>query len=189
MMQNKLFLLIFAFFFTISIAKADSSKDKYINLDKFSGFWFEIARAENYAQKKCNYSALNYKYLTDTELEITNLCITFDDIKKKITNHASLINKNETNRTFYIEYTPFMGFIKPFSKGNFHIFYVNDDYTIAIVGTPDKSNFWILSRELLEDEEVKKAISLARSLGLNLSNLVFDDFSVEKKDEIIKLFN
>lgn len=189
MMQSKFLLILLALIFSFSIAKAEYQKDKSIDLDKFSGIWLEMVRTPNYLQKKCNYSSVNYQFSYDNELEITNLCITFNNTKKKKVFHSSLINKNETNRTFYIEYTGIMGFIKPFSKGNFHIFYVNDDYTIAIVGHPDKSEFWILSRELLYDQEIKNTIIIAKSYGLDTKKLIFDDFSPEIKSDIIELFD
>ena len=191
MMQNNflLILLTLIFSFGFGIAKAEKQEEKSIDLNKFSGIWLEMVRSPNYSQKKCNYSAVNYQFSSDNELEITNLCITLKNANKKTSFHASLVNKNQNNKTFYIEYTGLMGFAKPFSKGNFHIFYVNDNYTITIVGNPDKSQFWILSRELLNDQEIKDTITIAESYDLDTSKLLFDDFSAEIKSDIIKLFD
>ncbi len=190
MMQNKFLLIFIIANILISPIKANEIDiEKSIDLNKFSGLWLEIARPSNFSQKNCNYSAVNYEFTNEKELKMTNLCISKNNIRKKKSFNTSLIENNKDNRTLYVEYGGLTDLLKPLYDGNLYIFYVNDDYTLSIIGNPDKSHFWILSRNILSNKETKNMLVLAKSYGLNTDKLFLNNLKPKIIKEINELLN
>ena len=116
-----------------------------VDLQKYTGTWYEIERNDNYFQRKCTRNAeATYTLLDDGYIRIQNSCMTKRG-KRSITGYAwSVSDNNRHLKVHFFNYIPrkFLSYI-PFA-GNYHIYYVSSNYRVAIVVSNNK--YWILSR-------------------------------------------
>ena len=117
----------------------------YVDLERYMGTWYEIARIPNWFQRKCtgNVSA-KYTLNADGTVEVVNSCL----VEKGYTNTARGIAKvedPETNAKLKVSFFSFLG-INLF-WGNYWILYLDDDYQNAVIGEPMRKYGWILSRK------------------------------------------
>ena len=64
-------------------------------------------------------------------------------------------------------------FIWPFTL-DYWVIDLEEDYNYAVIGEPDKENFWILSREpIMKRNLLTKIIEKTKLKGYDLSNLIF----------------
>ncbi|MDR2007735.1 MAG: lipocalin family protein [Alphaproteobacteria bacterium] len=175
-----------------SSLQAEEINISTIDLQKLHGMWLEIARTPNFLQRSCDYSAMNFDVSDNEEILITKLCIAATGNLRKQELHASLANnrkqRNAGKQMLFVEYTGVMRFFRPFTRGNLMIFYVNDDYTQAIIGSPDKSSFWLLSRDLLSLEQTQDLLNIAADFGLVNNKLIFNNFDEDSRDKVFSLF-
>jgi len=116
-----------------------------VNLEKYTGLWYEIARIPNRFQKQClRNTTAEYSLREDGKINVTNRCLKengeIDEIKgiAKITDPA-------TNAKLKVSFVRFLG-ISLF-WGDYWIIGLAEDYQWAIVGTPSRKYGWILARE------------------------------------------
>lgn len=138
----------------------------YVDLERYMGTWYEIARIPNWFQRKCigNVSA-KYTLNADGTVEVENSCL----VKKGYTNMARGIAKvedPETNAKLKVSFVSFLG-INLF-WGNYWILYIDDDYQNAVIGEPKRKYGWILSRKKkLSDDELEPIYKTLRENGYN----------------------
>lgn len=111
----------------------------YVDLKKYTGTWFEIARYPNRFQKKCigNVQA-TYTLRSDNKISVLNQCLD-ESGKTKIANGKAVVADSVTNSKLKVT------FFWPF-YGNYWILDLDQTYTYAVVGEPDRKYLWILSR-------------------------------------------
>lgn len=156
-----------------------------INLTKYMGNWYEIARLPVYYQKDCIRSMATYSLNADNTINITNQCVTPSGT-------ISVNGKGKSLGTIYAKYGDDLLIPGIFNVqfdnqsnnqldtnvANYNILLVNDDYTYALVGTLDRQGLWILSRTLTIDQETyDKFINYANNLGYDTKNLIFDNWN------------
>lgn len=138
----------------------------YVDLDRYMGTWYEIARIPNRFQRKCigNVSA-KYTLNDDGTVEVINSCLE----EKGNTNTARGIAKvedPETNAKLKVSFFNFLG-INLF-WGNYWILYLDDDYQNAVVGEPTRKYGWILSRKKeLSASELEPIYKTLKENGYN----------------------
>ncbi|MDR0484636.1 MAG: lipocalin family protein [Alphaproteobacteria bacterium] len=196
MMQNKLkkisILAILLMCFSWQI-KAEEITIPVIDINRLSGTWLEVARTPNFLQRSCDYAAINYRVSEEENILITKLCFTNRGVVQKRELAASVVRdkkrqSNKGKQLLFVEYTGIMRFFTPFSRANLMIFYVNKDYTETIIGNPDKSSFWILTRDIASVEQKQKLLEIAESFGLKNNNLIFNNFDKDSRDKIFAIF-
>lgn len=111
----------------------------YVDLKKYTGTWFEIARYPNRFQKKCigNVQA-TYTLRSNSKISVLNQCLE-ESGKTKIANGKAVVTDSVTNSKLKVT------FFWPF-YGNYWILDLDQNYTYAVVGEPDRKYLWILSR-------------------------------------------
>jgi len=71
-------------------------------------------------------------------------------------------------------------FFWPF-RGDYYVMNVTQDYEYALIGTPDRSYLWILSRTPSLSESIKsKYLSQAQSEGFEVSELMWVEHNCEQ---------
>lgn len=118
-----------------------------VDLSRYVGRWYEIARLPNRFEKKCADSVTaDYALRTDGKIEVINRCrkangeFTTSKGKAKITDKA-------TNAKLKVT------FFWPF-YGNYWILDLGSNYEYAVVGDPSRKYLWILSRTPQLDETI-----------------------------------
>ena len=115
-----------------------------VDLQRYQGKWYEIARLPNRFQKDCKASTATYGLLASGRVSVLNECITESGKRKTITGSASVIDET-TNAKLEVVFDNW--FFRLFSwliKGKYWILYLDPEYQTVIVGTPDRKYLKIL---------------------------------------------
>ena len=138
---------------------------KSVDLQKYLGRWYEIARYEQGFQKGCEGVAADYSLGTDGSIKVLNRCRKPGGQFSEARGRAKVVD-GETKAKLKVS------FFGPF-YGDYWILDHADDYTWSIVGEPSGRYLWILNREATPTEaEVLILIDHARELGYDTSMLL-----------------
>ena len=138
---------------------------KPIDLNKYSGSWYEIASFPNSFQKNCICTKAFYKP-QDKYIEVINTCYK-NGINNKINKAKgkAFVVPNSGNSKLKVQ------FFWPF-KGDYWIIHVSKDYQTAIVGDPYRRYLWILSRtKSISEKSFQKLIKIASDQGYDITKL------------------
>ncbi len=139
----------------------------YVDLARYAGKWYEVARLPNRFQRDCaSDTSATYTLRPDGKITVLNQCRQADGLMKSARGTARLASSKEPNTKLRVT------FFWPF-YGNYWIIDLEPDYRWAVVGEPDRKYFWILSREPQLDEALyNQIVERARSQGYDLSPLL-----------------
>ena len=144
-----------------------------VDLNRYGGQWFEIARYPNKFQNKCAGDVTaTYVSRPDGSIDVINRC---RDRNGKMTEAKGLarIEDSNTRSKLKVRFAPaFLTFL-PFVWADYWIIGLGDQYDWAVVGTPDRKYLWILGRTAaMSDETYGRALDAARASGFDTSRLV-----------------
>lgn len=127
----------------------------FVDLDRYVGLWYEIARYHHRFQEGCIGSKATYTLRDDGKITVVNECHdrSFSGKLRSVKGKAWVVDK-ETNARLKVS------FFWPFA-GDYWIIDLGKDYEYAVVGHPSRKYLWILSRTPEMDEKAYEAI-LAR---------------------------
>ena len=132
-----------------------------VDLNKYAGQWYEIAKIPNSFQDQCAYgTTAEYKLIEDGEIQVINKCYTKED-EPDIAEGLAKVADKKTNSKLEVSFFSILGF-RPF-WGDYWIIGLDDNYQWAIVGSPNRKYGWILSRTpSLPDEIMNKIFSILK---------------------------
>ncbi len=147
-MKNILFMLLFS---SILVAQQNPPTTvKYVDLKKYVGLWYEVAKIPNSFQDHCiKGTTAKYTLTKDGDIEVVNSCIDEDGEVDDADGVARIIDK-KTNAKLEVSFVSFLGW-RPF-WGDYWVIGLDEDYKWAIVGTPSRKYGWVLSRTPKLDE-------------------------------------
>jgi apolipoprotein D and lipocalin family protein len=124
----------------------------FVDLGRYVGQWYEIARYHHRFQEGCVGSRATYTLRDDGKIGVINECYdkSFSGKLRSVNGKAWVVDK-ETNARLKVS------FFWPFA-GDYWIIDLGRNYEYAVVGHPNRKYLWILSRTPDMDEEVYQAI-------------------------------
>ncbi|MBR4598048.1 MAG: lipocalin family protein [Opitutales bacterium] len=166
------FLLFFACFAAFLYAcrsfspKVETAKN--VDINKYMGTWFEIARLETPFQRGKFNSKAEYKLSGDGSVSILNSAEDKDGRKSFASARAYAPDSDDFSKLR-------VSFFRPFYTDYF-ILEIDPDYQWALVGGGGgKKYLWILSRTPeLDDATLNKIITLAQSRGYDTTKLLYN---------------
>lgn len=137
----------------------------FVDLNKYSEKWYEIATYPQRFQKGCNCTTAEYTMTDKGYVIVENRC-NKDSINGKVSyiKGKAFVEKDSGNSKFKVQ------FFWPF-KGKYWIIDLADDYSYAVVSHPNRKYLWILSRTPQMSEKTYEAI---------LSRLTNNKFDITK---------
>ena len=137
-----------------------------VELNRYLGTWYEIARYDQYFERGCSNISATYSLKDDGNIQVLNRC----------TKDGKL---NQANGVAYAVDESFsklkVSFFRPF-YGDYQILMLGEDYSYAVIGEPSREYFWILSRTKVLNEEMKQMIlQKMPSLGYDESQLIWPE--------------
>jgi apolipoprotein D and lipocalin family protein len=146
-------------------AESPPDTESQVDLERYAGLWYEIARYPNGFEDKDAYTCVGvtaeYALRTDGRIDVTNTC-------RKDTLDGPVEVANGVARTT----TPSNARLKvkfapqwvPFAEGDYWI--LATDYRTALVADPEGKYLWILAREPEIDEATRsRLVGLAQDRG------------------------
>jgi len=122
-----------------------------VDLSRYLGRWYEIARLPNSFQKACLKSRADYSLRDDGDITVLNSCEDKQDGSLRQSKGRAWVVDPVTNARLKVS------FFWPF-RGDYWIIELGADYEYAVVGTPNRRYFWILSRTQTMDSILYEAI-------------------------------
>ena len=125
-----------------------------VDLDRYAGLWYEIARLPNRFQNDCACCVTaTYTRREGGRLTVVNGCRTADGKSKAVEGEAKLATEGGPTSTLKVRFAPrFLSFIGAV-WGDYWVLDLPEDYSHALVGSPDRKYLWVLSRESTMTEE------------------------------------
>lgn len=170
--MNKTLNIFLTLFITLFFVSCSTKYDynlktvQNVDLNRYIGSWYEIARFEHYFQKDCKNVKANYTLRDDGKIDVLNSCTKISTNKYK---QASAIaySVNSSNSKLKVS------FFRPF-YADYWILDLDEDYKYAIIGTPSKEYLWIISREkTMDDKLLNSLLEKIENLGFDRSKLIF----------------
>jgi len=145
-----------------------------VDLTRYAGTWFEIARIPNKFQKECaGEVSATYTVLDKGELRVLNQCRKKSGDVKQAEGLARPSGKDQPNTKLKVRFASSGLSFLPFVWGDYWIIDLAPDYTYAVIGEPDRKNLWILSRYAkMDDETYRKILDKVASQGYDTSKIV-----------------
>ena len=135
-----------------------------VDLNRYTGKWYEIARLPNSFEKGLVCCTAEYSLRPDGKISVTNQGYKEDKPGEvsAVTGKAWVPDPGEPGRLK-------VQFFWPFS-GGYYIFHLDKEYQYVLVGSPSRKYFWLLARQTQIDETLyNELMDIARQ----------NDFAVE----------
>lgn len=144
-----------------------------VDLARYVGEWFEIARFPNRFQRTCAGDVrASYAKRPDGRIDVINRCRTAEGGVIEARGVARIVDPG-TAAKLKVRFAPALLSFLPFVWGDYWILGLADDYSWAVVGTPDRACLWILARtSMLDAERFASAVAVARTNGFDIDRLV-----------------
>ncbi len=138
-----------------------------VNLERYTGTWFEIARFPHRFQEGCVASSATYTLRSDGTIEVLNQCRKGSpDGEVASAQGKGWVVDKETNAKLKVS------FFWPFS-GDYWIIDLGENYEYAVVGHPNRKYLWILSRTpQMEEVLYQRILANLQKQSYDLSQLV-----------------
>lgn len=144
-----------------------------VDLDRYVGEWFEIARVPNRFQRSCTGDVrASYARRLDGRIDVVNTCRGADGGLIDAHGVARIVDAR-TSAKLKVRFAPAVLSFLPFVWGDYWIIGLADDYSWAVVGSPDRAYLWILARSAtMETARLDAARTAARANGFDTGRLV-----------------
>lgn len=164
--KSTLILLMILLFTACSSKNPPLQTVEKVDLEKYLGTWYEIARFEHFFERDCKNVTANYSMMDAETIKVINRCTKITTNEKGEAQgraHAT----DETNSKLKVS------FFRPF-YGDYWVLILDKNYNYAVVGTPSREYLWILSRENKIPVSVKNEIlQKLPTLGFDTSKLIW----------------
>lgn len=118
-----------------------------VDLDRYAGRWYEIARFPNRFQKSCaGEVTADYTRREDGRLRVVNRCRRANGSVIEASGVARVAAKDGSNAKLQVRFAPaWLSFLPVW--GDYWVLELADDYSHALVGDGGRDYLWILARE------------------------------------------
>lgn len=143
-----------------------------IDVPRYMGTWYEIARLPMYFQRKCvSDTTANYTLNPDNSIGVLNRCKTESGEFQQAKGRATPVN--EGNSKLKVSFLPAGLRWLPFTKGDYWVLKIDPEYKVVLVGGPGHDYLWILSRTPTIDTATYDAyVQTAAQFGYDTSGLI-----------------
>ncbi len=154
-----------------------------VDLERYAGRWYELARLPVRFQDSRSVSTADYALRSDGKVEVRNTAYLGDTIDSKITGTATAARGAEqTNDRLRVRFGGLLRFLPVPKDGNYWIIDRADDYSTALVGTPDRKFLWVLARD--KDSwgtaPIDRMVDRAAQLGFDTDQLLVADWDARR---------
>ena len=147
-----------------------------VDLQKYSGVWYEIARLPNKFQTECagDVSA-DYTLREDGKIKVVNRCRAAGKAKPKEAEGVARVSAkdNGSNSILEVRFAPAILSFLNSVWGDYRIIALDEKYSYALVGSSDRKYLWILSRtKTLDDDVYKRLLATAVEQGFTDNQII-----------------
>lgn len=123
-----------------------------VELSRYLGRWYEIARYPNWFEKKCDRDvSATYAMREDGRISVMNSCVKVNGSRSESTGWAKIADPATNAKLKVTFFWPFFG--------DYWVLELGENYQYAVIGEPSRKFLWILSRTPQMSDEQYRAIS------------------------------
>jgi apolipoprotein D and lipocalin family protein len=167
MPSKKATIILSIFFLSCQTMKKDLAVVDSVDLKRYAGTWFEIAKLPNSFEKGLKCVKATYSIRDDGKIQVINegINVKKDDKHQTIKGVAYLPDKTVLAKLK-------VRFFWPFS-GNYWIIDLDkENYQYALIGEPSRKYLWILCRsKIMDDALYTRLINKAKEDGFDTSRV------------------
>jgi len=144
----------------------------FVDLNRYAGHWFEIARFPNRFQRQCVADVrASYARRADGRIDVINRCRTGNGVTEA-RGIARLVDEH-TQAKLKVRFAPaWLSWLPPV-WGDYWIIGLAPGYSWALVGDPGREYLWILARTpRLDAESLAAARTVAQGNGFDVGRLL-----------------
>jgi apolipoprotein D and lipocalin family protein len=129
-------------------------------------------------QDAASVSTAKYSVRDDGNVGVENTSFIGDERGYQIRGTAEPVSPSRTDR-LRVSFGGFLSVIPTSKEGNYWVIDVDDEYEMALVGTPDRRYLWLLARdgETFDAERAQGLLDRAATLGFDTDQLSIADWS------------
>lgn len=145
---------------------------KAVDLNRYAGRWHEIARLPNFFQKEGARAIADYTVQPDGSVKVRNTEVRADGTQKSIEGRATPA-QDSGNARLRVKFGGFAAIAPVPKDGNYWIVALAPDYSVALVGTPDRKFLWLLARDPHLPARTRDGyLARARQLGFSTERVL-----------------
>jgi len=166
-MRYRLIIILLIMIFGKSYSQKLPAVVQEVDLKRYAGLWYEIARLPNYFEKKLKCTSATYTLRDDGRITVLNQGNYISDpVKRSSIKGVAWIPDKAFPARLKVQ------FFWPFS-GNYWIMDLDKDYRYVLVGDPSLKYLWILAREKKIDDSIyNKLLHKAVENGYDVSQII-----------------
>jgi apolipoprotein D and lipocalin family protein len=151
-MKKTIMIFLTCILFSSAQSQKTPSVVSSVDLKRYQGMWYEIARLPNFFERKLKCTSAEYSLRDDGKITVINAGNYITDPQKNTSAKgvAWIPDKNFPAKLK-------VQFFWPFS-GDYWIIDLDKDYRYVLVGDPSFKYLWILAREKTMDEVTYKML-------------------------------
>ncbi len=143
-----------------------------VELERYMGRWYEVARFPNRFQKDCSGPATaDYALLPNGRVQVTNRCPQAGGKVDEAIGEARRVGGPGSPK-LEVRFAPAWLSWLPSVWGNYWVIDLDPGYTLAVVSEPQREFLWVLARQPQVDEATWNALmARLRAQGFDLGRL------------------
>ena len=163
-----------------SIAQGEPETVVGFSLARYMGTWHQIAFIPNRFQDFCvSEPSAVYSLLTDARMSIINSCRDRDGVLRRAKGQGRLNKKYSDPARLEVRFAPaWLGFLAAV-WGDYWVLEIDPDYSVVLVGSPDRKYLWVLARDKsISNELYNNLLRIAQKKGFNPELMVAGEGSI-----------
>mgnify|MGYP000860351571 FL=1 len=142
-----------------------------LKLPRYLGTWYEIARLPmRHEPEACTDVSANYSLKDNGNVRVHNRCRMAGEIEEAV-GEATVVDNDSARLA--VSFLPKGLRWLPFTKGDYWVIQIAPDYSVSLVGSPDRKYLWLLARTPNLDRTVQDHyLAAARLQGFDLADLI-----------------
>ena len=148
-----------------------------VDAEQYAGLWYELARLPVRFQDPASVSTAEYEVRGDGTIAVTNTAYLGEEESYQLEGSAEPVAAGVSDR-YVVSFDGFLSFVPTPDEGNYWVMELADDYSMALVGTPDREFLWLLARDGTDFDEERAAKYLERAAadGFDTTELAVADW-------------
>lgn len=145
-----------------------------LDLNRYTGKWYEIARYENSFEKGCVGASADYTSL-DGSIDVVNRCYnSMGEMTGEAKGSAKVVPDSGNAKLKVSFFWPFYG--------DYFVIKLADDYRYSVVGEPTRKYLWILARTTqISDSDRQAILSELPKFGYDANKLYWTSYTTIQK--------
>jgi apolipoprotein D and lipocalin family protein len=157
-----------------SSAGAPPASAGQVDLQRYQGNWYELARLPMFFQRNCAQSEAHYLLQDDGSIGVTNRCRTLEGEWIEVRGRAVAQQAGRTDKLWVSFDNWFSALFPGVAKGDYWVLYLDQDYQHVLVGNPNREYLWLLSRTPQVSAETREQLlAEARARGYDTDALIW----------------